>query len=141
MSLVSNIFIIFVAISICIYYILPIRYRWCGLLVCSYWYYLTAGIQYVFFILFSTIVTYLSAIFIDRCINESKKKAKIFLITGLVLNFGMLGIVKYTNFILENINMIFHANIPGIAILLPLGISFYTFQSSGYLLSRFKQTM
>jgi len=46
----------------------------------------------------------------------------------------MLGIVKYTNFVLENINAIFHTDIPGLSLLLPLGISFYTFQSSGYLL-------
>lgn len=134
MSLVSNMFIIFVATSVCIYYILPVKYRWCGLLVCSYWYYLASGVQYAFFILFSTIVTYGAAVAINRCIEKSKKKAKLFLILGLVLNFGMLGIVKYTNFVLENINAIFHIDIPGIVILLPLGISFYTFQSSGYLL-------
>lgn len=134
MSLVSNMFIIFVAVSVCIYYILPMKYRWWGLLVCSYWYYLASGIQYIFFILFSTIVTYLSAAAVKRYMEESRKKAKIFLILGLVFNIGMLGIVKYTNFVLENINSIFHMDIPGIGILLPLGISFYTFQSSGYLL-------
>jgi len=128
MSLVSNLFVLFVIASVAIYYLLPEKYRWCGLLVCSYWYYLSSGIQYVFFILFSTIITYLSARMIE------KYKAKAFLIFGLVLNFGMLGIVKYTNFILENINAVFHMDIPGITLLLPLGISFYTFQSSGYLL-------
>ena len=47
---------------------------------------------------------------------------------------GMLGAVKYTNFAIENLNALFHMNLRGMAILLPLGISFYTFQSSGYLL-------
>lgn len=79
MSLVSNMFIIFVTASVCIYYILPVKYRWCGLLACSYWYYLASGIQYVFFILFSTVVTYLSAIMINRWIGESKTKARLFL--------------------------------------------------------------
>ncbi len=134
MSLVSNMFILFAAASVCIYYLLPEKYRWCGLLVCSYWYYLASGVQYVFFILFSTIVTYGSALLISRHLTESKRRAKLFLVSGLVLNFGMLGIVKYTNFVLENKNAVFHMDIPGIAFLLPLGISFYTFQSSGYLL-------
>ena len=53
---------------------------------------------------------------------------------GLVLNFGMLGLVKYTNFAIENLNALFHMNLRGMQILLPLGISFYTFQSSGYIL-------
>lgn len=134
MSLVSNMFLLFVAVSAGIYYLLPEKYRWCGLLVCSYWYYLAAGVQYVVFILFSTIVTYGSGLLVSRYLEESKKKAKLFLVLGLVLNFGMLGVVKYTNFILENINAVFHMDIPGIALLLPLGISFYTFQSSGYML-------
>ena len=56
------------------------------------------------------------------------------MILGLILNFGMLGLIKYTNFAVENLNALFHMNLRGMEILLPLGISFYTFQSSGYIL-------
>ena len=66
--------------------------------------------------------------------KENHKGARKLLILGLILNFGMLGIVKYTNFAVENINALLHLNLRGIQLLLPLGISFYTFQSSGYLL-------
>lgn len=134
MSLVSNVFILFVAGSVAIYYILPQKVQWCGLLVMSYIYYLAAGSKYILFLLFSTIVTYVSGRLIGSQIGKNKRKAKKFLIAGLILNFGMLGVVKYTNFILENMNLIFHVSIPGMKLLLPLGISFYTFQSSGYLL-------
>ena len=134
MSLVSNVFILFVAGSVAIYYILPQKVQWCGLLVMSYIYYLAAGSKYILFLLFSTIVTYVSGRLIGSQIGKDKRKAKKFLIAGLILNFGMLGVVKYTNFILENMNLIFHVSIPGMKLLLPLGISFYTFQSSGYLL-------
>lgn len=134
MSLVSNVFILFVAGSVAIYYILPQKVQWCGLLVMSYIYYLVAGSKYILFLLFSTIVTYVSGRLIGSQIGKNKRKAKKFLIAGLFLNFGMLGVVKYTNFILENMNLIFHVSIPGMKLLLPLGISFYTFQSSGYLL-------
>lgn len=134
MSLVSNVFILFVALCVLIYYIVPGRFRWWVLLAGSYAYYLAAGAEYLVFILFSTAVTYICGRLIGGCGDTDKKKAKAILIIGLILNFGMLGGVKYTNFILENINSLLHMEIPGIRILLPLGISFYTFQSSGYML-------
>lgn len=135
MSLVSNVFILFVLSSVLMYYMVPKKIRWWILLVSSYCYYLASGVQYLFFIIFSTIVTYISAIAIDKAdVNEEKKIKKRLLVIGLLLNFGSLGVVKYTNFIIENINAICRMDIPGMNLLLPLGISFYTFQSSGYLL-------
>ncbi len=97
MSLVSNVFILFVAGSVAIYYILPQKVQWCGLLVMSYIYYLAAGSKYIFVsFVFSTIVTYVSGRLIGSQIGKNKRKAKKFLIAGLILNFGMLGVVKYT---------------------------------------------
>ena len=92
-----------------LYYLLPKKMRWWGLLLTSYIYYLAAGTKYFPFLLFSTIITYLCGLAIEHEVNQDKKKAKRYLIIGLILNFGM-------------------------QILLPLGISFYTFQTSGYLL-------
>ena len=109
MSLVSNLFIIFVAGAVLLYYLFPKKMRWWGLLLTSYIYYLAAGTKYFPFLLFSTIITYLCGLAIEHEVNQDKKKAKRYLIIGLILNFGM-------------------------QILLPLGISFYTFQTSGYLL-------
>lgn len=134
MSLVSNAFILFVVEAVLIYYLLPKKFRWQALLLSSYIYYLAAGSRYLVFILFSSVVTYLGGRWIEKTLQDEKKKAKRVLIAGLILNFGMLGVVKYTNFILENLNAIFRMEIPGMELLLPLGISFYTFQSSGYLL-------
>ena len=135
MSLVSNLFLLFVAASVFVYYIVPHKFQWIVLLVFSYIYYIAGGPRYVVFILFSTLVTWLMALLIEKTEEKGDhKSAKRLLILGLVLNFGMLGIVKYTNFAVENINALFHLNLRGMALLLPLGISFYTFQSSGYLL-------
>lgn len=134
MSLVSNVFILFVAVSVIVYYLLPKRFRWWALLTSSYVYYLAAGPKYIVFILFSSVVTYLAGRGIESYLERDKTWAKRILILGLVLNFGMIGVVKYTNFILENLGAIFRMEFPGMTILLPLGISFYTFQSSGYLL-------
>ena len=135
MSLVSNLFILFVAASVLIYYLVPRRFQWIVLLAFSYIYYIAGGPRYVVFILFSTIVTWLLALLIEKTEgNGNHKGAKKLLILGLILNFGMLGVVKYTNFTIENINALFHLHFSGIELLFPLGISFYTFQSSGYLL-------
>ena len=135
MSLVSNLFLLFVVVSVLVYYIVPHRLQWLVLLCFSYIYYLAGGIRYVGFILFSTLVTWLIALAVEKTEkSENHKGARNLLILGLILNFGMLGIVKYTNFMVENLNALFHMNLRGMEILLPLGISFYTFQSSGYLL-------
>ena len=135
MSLVSNLFILFVAASVLIYYLVPRRFQWIVLLAFSYIYYIAGGPRYVVFILFSTLVTWLLALLIEKTEgNGNHKGAKKLLILGLILNFGMLGVVKYTNFTIENINALFHLHLRGIELLFPLGISFYTFQSSGYLL-------
>ncbi len=119
MSLVSNTFVIFVAAALLLYYLVPGKVQWTVLLCSSYLYYLAGGAEYLFFILFSTCTTYVCARLVKWLETEEKwnKYRKALLIGGLICNLGMLGIVKYTD-----------------EILFPLGISFYTFQSSGYLL-------
>lgn len=135
MSLVSNLFLLFVAASVLVYYIVPHKFQWLVLLCFSYIYYLAGGVRYVGFLLFSTLVTWLIALVVEKTeAKGSHKGARNLLVLGLLLNFGMLGVVKYTNFAIENLNALFHMNLRGMDILLPLGISFYTFQSSGYLL-------
>lgn len=140
MSLTSNLFIIFVGLAVFLYYVLPKKIQWITLLVFSYIYYLYSGTEYVLFLLFSTLCTYLCAMGIEKAdktvedIKQQKKIKKGIAAAGLILNFGMLGIVKYTNFVVENLNALLHTQLNGIELLLPLGISFYTFQTSGYLL-------
>ena len=128
MSLVSNLFLLFVAASVLVYYIVPHKWQWLVLLVFSYIYYVAGGPRFVVFILFSTIVTWIAALMIEKMeAQENHKTARNILILGLILNFGMLGAVKYTNFAIENLNALFHINLWGMAILLPLAISIYTF--------------
>lgn len=141
----------------------PVRkYQWVWLLAVSYYYYLSFGFKTAFFILFTTLTTFTGAIFIDRAAKagkekltagkdtlsrEEKKALKAVtkrrkrLITVLVLlcNFGMLAAVKYMNFFIGNLNSIFHAfgggePLSAWSLMLPIGISFYTFQSMGYLI-------
>lgn len=141
----------------------PIRkYQWVWLLAVSYYYYLSFGFKTLFFILFTTLTTYTGAVFIGKAAKagkeklaaagpalsrEEKKALKAVtkrnkrIITALVLlaNFGMLAGVKYMNFFIDNLNSLFHAfggqaQFSVWSLMLPIGISFYTFQSMGYLI-------
>lgn len=135
MSLVSNIFLLFIATSVLVYYLMPGKYQWLVLLFFSYVYYIAGGKKYVCFLVASTVITWLLAYLIEKKREaDEDKSVRGILILGLILNFGMLGILKYTNFFVENINSLLGMNIKALPILFPLGISFYTFQSSGYLL-------
>lgn len=136
MSLISNLFVLFVAAAVVLYYLVPGKYRWVVLLVFSYLYYISGNARYLFFILFSTAVTWFCALRIDQMqqAGSAQKKIRRMVVSGLAGNLGMLGVVKYTNFFVDNLNLLFHMDMKGLEVLLPLGISFYTFQSSGYLL-------
>ena len=89
MSLVSNLFLLFVAVSVLVYYIVPHKFQWLVLLCFSYIYYLAGGVRYVGFILFSTLVTWGIALAVEKAeAGGSHKSARNFLVLGLILNFG-----------------------------------------------------
>ena len=141
MSLISTEFLTFVTVAIIGYYLIPKKYQWVWLLAFSYIYYASSGMKYLVFLLYTTVVTYGTARLIygaDLKFVEQKEKIKTYkkslLILSLILDFGMLAVLKYTNFTIENINILFHTDIRMMKLLLPLGISFYTFQSAGYVL-------
>lgn len=141
MSLISMEFLIFVFAAVLGYYLIPKRFQWIWLLIFSYVYYASSGAVYILFILYTTLVTYGTGLALNVMENQSgrgkkrvKKSKRGILILALVLDFGMLAVLKYTNFAISNFNMLFHAGIPFRNFLLPLGISFYTFQSVGYVM-------
>ena len=101
MSLTSNLFILFVFITVVLYYILSHKIQWLVLLAASYVYYIYSGPRYVYFILFSTLCSYLCGRLIEKILRKirtrigktgNKKLQKAILICGLILNFGMLGL-------------------------------------------------
>lgn len=155
MSFVSIEFLLFLLAAVIIYYIIPKKAQWFWLLICSYAFYLSGGTDIIVFLLFTTMTTYLTGLLLKRQDNrlakslraaplnrEEKKKRKnrikikkrwIIAFT-MLLNFGVLGWLKYYNFAVENLNYLFHAGLTPVPLLLPLGISFYTFQSIGYII-------
>lgn len=139
----SMIFIFrFLPIFLILYYVVPHRYKNIILLLGSLCFYAYGGPQYLLLLLFSVLVNYTVAIFMNRSQDNPKRK-KLWLIAGLVYNFGILFFFKYINFAIENINFVISRvnesySIAPLKIALPLGISFYTFQIVSYLADVYK---
>ena len=132
MGLTSFEFGIFILFGVVLYYTVFRGQQWKLLLVLSYLYYAAADVKNVIFLLAVTIITYTAGCILDR--DMEKKKRKRIVAVALFLDFLILGVLKYTDFLIDNINRIFHGNISMLELVLPLGLSFFTFQSAGYLL-------
>lgn len=129
-------FLLFFPVVCIIYFLLPNnRYKNPFLLIASYYFYMNWEPIYAVLILLSTVLTYICGVLVEK--NKIKNRKKIFLTFSLLINFSILFIFKYYNFINESIfNLLSVAgirlNLPSFDFLLPVGISFYTFQAVGY---------
>lgn len=126
-------FLIFFPIVTLIYFIVPYKIRWIWLLITSYYFYMCWNPKYAILIATSTLITYLSGIFI----SNSKDKKKLWVALSFISNLSILFFFKYFDFAIENINIILnklHITLitPSFDVLLPVGISFYTFQALSY---------
>lgn len=92
---------------------------------------------YVLLMLLSIIVNYFIALKIER----QKRGKKKWMIIDVIFNLGIIGFFKYGNFIIQNINSIFHSNIGEMNLALPIGISFYTFQVLSYVIDVYRKTV
>lgn len=128
-------FLVFFPMVVAFYFMIPHRFRWILLLLASYYFYMCWSVKYVVLLLFTTIVCYFAAIGIYR---SDKKGVRLFyLITCVSIYLGTLFFFKYFNFFSESVNALFARfnifyNVPTYQFLLPVGISFYTFQAIGY---------
>lgn len=131
-------FLLFFPIVCALYFCIPssqVKARNLLLLVASYYFYMNWEPAYALLLLTSTVVTYLSALGIGYF--EERRKKKLCLITSLVLNLTILALFKYYNFLAFNIEHVLQTSgleidMPRFGFLLPVGISFYTFQALGY---------
>lgn len=168
MSFTTVNFLLFVAATVLLYFLLPLKKcKWVVLLAASYFFYLCASYKFAAFILFTTISTYLFALWIDKVSQNSKAKVKankanwdkeqkkkyknkikiqkrLIMALVLVLNFGILAFLKYYNFFAGSLNDLLGIfgiafSAPTLKLILPLGISFYTFQSMGYIVDVYRE--
>ncbi len=165
MLFTSYSFIAFLALLFLSYYLVPRSWQWALLLAASYIFYAFAGLWCLAFILFTTVSAYAVSRLLGRAIVKendyvsanrdtlskeerkayrarAKKKRLYVLTVGLLLNFGILAVIKYTAFALNNVNSVIGLfggealTVPDL--LLPMGISFYIFQTCGYLIDVYR---
>jgi alginate O-acetyltransferase complex protein AlgI len=159
-------FILFIGLLFVIYYSIPKRYQWRLLLGASYLFYYFSGPENLLYIFFTTLSTYVAAVRIstmhkdqsaylalhkEEMSREEKKAYKAlvksrqrkWLLGCLILNFGVLAVTKYSNFAIANINSVFGLLGSGMRlsfwnVALPMGISFYTFQTMSYIIDVYR---
>lgn len=142
MSFISAQFLLFFPIVTILYFLIPDRFRWAWLLAASYFFYLSWNPFYGIFLAVSTVITYLSGILIERAnrlqdARRSVRLKKAWVALSLILNLGILAVFKYLNFFSEIVSGVQSLFGTGAAaakfdLLLPVGISFYTFQAVSY---------
>lgn len=133
-------FLIFLVCILSLYYILPYKYKWYLLLIGSCIFYMAWRIEFIFLILFSSFFNY----YIGLLIEKYEDKSKTILTTGLIINFLILFIFKYSIFINHSFMSIYNYfnisyPIKDFDIVLPMGISFYTFQATSYTIDIYRK--
>ena len=135
-------FLIFFPIVTSVYFFLPYKSRWMWLLAASCYFYMSWRPAYILLIAFSTVIDYFVALQIGK--TPSKSKCKKYLLISLLSNLGTLFIFKYFNFFNGSLGKAFgyfHVAYPisGVDLLLPVGISFYTFQALSYTIDAYRR--
>ena len=137
----SSIFFLFVflPITLFLYYVVPWKFKNFMLLLCSLIFYAWGEPVYVFLMLFSIVFNYLSGIEIDGYRqNENTKMLRYSFWFTVIVNLAILGFFKYYGFLVNNLNAILPFEIPYRELSLPIGISFYTFQTLSYIIDVYK---
>ncbi|MBC8530266.1 MBOAT family O-acyltransferase [Gehongia tenuis] len=141
-------FLIFFPIVTVIYFLIPHRIRYLWLLLCSYYFYMCWNPQYALLILFSTVITWLSGLLIQKANLKPERQAvrlkRLWVALSLILNLSILFFFKYYGFASQSLERLFSAlhiqlSMPQFDILLPVGISFYTFQALSYTLDVYRK--
>lgn len=165
MALTSFRFLVFAAVTVLLYYLLPKRGQWVVLLTASFLFYAAAGGWYLPFILTTILTTFFLARVMDARAKRDedyiaahradmpkearkaykaagKKKRFYILLAGLALNFGILAVLKYTGFAVSTVSSLLglftDVTLTVPSFILPLGISFYTFRSTAYLIDVYR---
>jgi D-alanyl-lipoteichoic acid acyltransferase DltB (MBOAT superfamily) len=123
-------FLVFFQALLGVFFVIPPAHRWRLLLVASIYFYMCWNPYYIFLLLFSVTIDYVTAIAIEGA--QSKFARKLLLGLSLSCNLGLLFYFKYYNFFLTSLNTMLGTGFSLLDILLPVGISFYTFQSISY---------
>lgn len=137
-------YLIFFPTVVGIYFLTPYKFRWIPLLISSYYFYMAWKPVYIVLIVFTTLINYLAGLAIGKTKDNSKQKK--YLVLALISSLSVLFIFKYLNFfndsaktLLEYLNIPVY--LPQFRLLLPMGISFYTFQTLSYSIDVYRGTL
>jgi alginate O-acetyltransferase complex protein AlgI len=127
-------FFIFFPIVVSLYFIIPHRFRWLLLLLASCYFYMSFVPVYILILGTTIVVDYIAGIYIEK---SSGRRRKAYLVLSIISNVGFLAFFKYFNFFLSNINQLaiwlhWNYSITLLSIILPIGLSFHTFQAMSY---------
>ena len=130
-------FLFFFPIVLIVYYLIPAMHRWILLLVASYYFYMSWNAEYMFLILFTTLISYWSAIRIEKA--EKKSARRFYMYFSVLGSLAVLILFKYYNFFTFNVNQLCARlnsglEIPYLDFLLPVGISIFTIMPIALLL-------
>lgn len=140
----SSIFFIFVflPITLILYYLVPFKLKNFVLLVLSLIFYAWGEPVYVFLMILNIVINYISGLEIETYRRQGKmRQAKWAFIVTLVVNLLVLGFYKYYGFFVSNLNVLLPIKIPYHELALPIGISFYTFQTLSYVIDVYKGSL
>ena len=127
----------FLPITLILYFVSKDKYKNIILLLASLFFYFYGEPKYTVLMLISAFSAYIHGILIEKF--REKGYSKLFLVSGLVVSLGILIVFKYMDFIIKNINYISNSNITLLRLVLPIGISFYTFQGLSYIVDVYKK--
>lgn len=166
MNFVSLKFVVFLLCTLVCYYVMPKKHRWVVLLVGSYVFYMASSVKMLVFLLLTTLTTFFAGKKLGQINDETaahlaankqsmdreakkeykavqtKRKRRVLLL-AVLWNIGTLCVLKYTGFVFDSVNRVLQViglswSLPGISFLLPLGVSFYTFQAVGYVVDVYR---
>lgn len=134
-------FIVFFPLVLLLGYLLPQKFRWIMLLIASYYFYISWNFQLIYLILFTTIVSYIAGLVMERSKNKAVRTAT--MTVTLVVCLGILFFYKYFDFLAVSVTDLLRAfSVPAkdftLNLLLPVGISFYTFQTLSYVIDVYR---
>ncbi len=135
-------FLVYFPVVVLVYFWLPFRYRWAWLLAASCLFYMAFIPIYILILFFTIIIDYYAGLYIERAEGAYRKRL---LAVSIVANVGVLAVFKYYNFLNDNLNFLFTGfalenPIPYLNIILPIGLSFHTFQAMSYTIEVYRGT-
>lgn len=139
-------FMVFFPVVLAIYFVIPKKLRGIWLLIASYYFYMSWNAIYALLIGGSTVITYISGVLMSGyALDQDRgfRKKKLVLVGCIAINLAILGLFKYGNFVIDSVNSVLlflHISLidSKFNLLLPVGISFYTFQALGYIIDVYR---